>query len=165
MARRTWGGQPPGVGGATYRVAPDYQQQDRVGDLPFGTRGGTLVQHLFPQDADYDIKVEIAGARNVQEEHQLEITIDGEQMKLFKLVPRNSGGTDYMNQVDGKLEVRIPVKAGPHEVGVAFYRNPADLIEQVREPFPNPRVSGNEGGAGGSFPAGPSLSVAGPSEP
>jgi hypothetical protein len=162
IARLAVGGPPPAIGGATYRVAPDSQQHDRIGDLPFGTRGGMQVQHLFPQDADYDIKVEIAGARNVQEEHQLEVSIDGELMKLFTLAPRNSRGADYMNQVDGKLEVRVPVKAGPHEVGVAFYRKPADLIEQVREPFPNPRVSGNEGGAGGAMPAVTSLAVIGP---
>jgi hypothetical protein len=80
-------------------------------------------------------------------------------MKVFKLVPRNSRGADYMNQVDGKLEVRVPVKAGPHEVGVTFYRKPGDLVERVREPFPNPRVFGDDGG---SMPAVTSVSVIGP---
>jgi hypothetical protein len=65
-------------------------------------------------------------------------------------------------EVSGQLAVRLPVTAGPHDVGIAFYRRPPDLVEQVREPFPNPRISGNEGGPGGSMPVVTSLSIIGP---
>ena len=162
IARMAAGGPPPALGGATYRVAPDYQQHDRVGDLPIGTRGGMLVRHLFPQDATYDFKLEVAGAGNLREDHRLEITVDGQQVKLFTLAPRNSRGSDYPYEVDDKLAVTLPVTGGPHEVGVAFYRKPADLVEQVREPFQNPRISGNEGGLGGSIPIVTSLTIIGP---
>ena len=47
-------------------------------------------------------------------------------------------------------------------MGVTFYRKPADLVEQVREPFPNPRVGGGEGGIGESLPTVTSVSVVGP---
>jgi hypothetical protein len=60
--------------------------------------------------------------------------------------------------------VRIPVSGGPHDVGVAFYRKPLDLVEQVREPFQNPRISGNEGGPGGAMPAVTSVSIIGPQD-
>ena len=33
-------------------------QDDRLGDdLPFGSRGGALIRHSFPLDAEYTIKV------------------------------------------------------------------------------------------------------------
>ena len=35
------------------------------------------VTHLFPQDAEYDIKVEVAGAKAPRTEHQIEVTIIG----------------------------------------------------------------------------------------
>jgi hypothetical protein len=42
----------PGIARDTYsfRVAPDLTQDYRLDDLPFGTRGGTLVHHTFPVD-------------------------------------------------------------------------------------------------------------------
>jgi hypothetical protein len=162
IARLAVGGPPPALGGATYRVAPDAEQHDRADDLPFGTRGGALVRHLFPQDADYDIKVEVAGSSGLVEEHRLDVTIDGQQVKLFTLGPRGSSGSAYPNEVDGKMTVRVPVAAGPHDVGVAFYGKPSDLVERVREPFPNPLISGNDGGRGGSMPAVTAVTIVGP---
>jgi hypothetical protein len=164
IARMAVGAPPTAVGGSTYRNAPDLEQNDRVNGLPFGTRGGLLVTHLFPQDAEYDIKVEVTGARAPRTEHKLEVTIDGVQVKLFTIAPPAGRGADagYGYDVDGKLEVRVPVKAGPHEVGVTFYRKPADLAEQVREPFPNPRNSGADAGSLGALPSVSSFSILGP---
>jgi mono/diheme cytochrome c family protein len=162
IARLAVGGPPPAIGGATYRIAPDHQQHDRVGNLPIGTRGGTLVTHLFPQDAEYEFKVELAGAAAIRDEHKLELTVDGQQIKLFALVPPSARPQAYAPDVDGKLAVTVPVAGGPHEVGVAFYRKPADLAEGVREPFQNPRIQGGEGGLGGSLPVVTSLTIIGP---
>ncbi len=63
-----------------YRVVPDAQQHDRVEGLPFGTRGGLAVRHLFPLDGEYDIKVDVTGANAIREPQQLEVTIDGVQV-------------------------------------------------------------------------------------
>jgi hypothetical protein len=65
-------------------------------------------------------------------------------------------------ETSSQLVVRVPVTSGPHAVGVAFYRKPPDLVEQVREPFPNPRISGNDGGPGGAMPIVTSLTIIGP---
>jgi mono/diheme cytochrome c family protein len=162
IARLAVGGPPPAIGGATYRVQPDFQQHDRVGDLPIGTRGGTLVRHLFPQDAEYQFKVELAGAATIREEHRLELAIDGQQVKVFTLAPRGSRPGAYAPDVDGKLEITVPVTGGPHDVGVAFYRKPTVLAEGVREPFQNPRIQGGEGGLGGGLPVVTSLTIVGP---
>ncbi len=48
-------------GGDTIRVRPDITQEEHVEGLPFGTRGGALIQYTFPQDGEYDIQLRLAG--------------------------------------------------------------------------------------------------------
>ena len=63
-------------------------------------------------------------------------------------------------------EVRVPVRGGPHDVGVAFLRMPPDLVEHVREPFQNPDApSGTGGGPTGLMPAITTVTIAGPYNP
>ena len=162
VSRLAVGSPPPAVVGETYRLATDMQQHDRMDGLPFGTRGGALVTHLFPQEAEYDIRVELGRARNVSVTHRLEIAVDGEQVELVTLAPPDSaaGGLNpYANA--SSVTVRVPVPAGPHDVGVTFFRNPAALVEQVRLPFQNPR----RGGAAGPIPNVASVTITGPYNP
>ena len=56
----------------------------------------------------------------------------------------------------------MPVTGGPHEVGVAFYRRPLDLVEQVREPFQNPDAPSGTGGPAGQMPTVAAVTVVGP---
>ena len=56
----------------------------------------------------------------------------------------------------------MSVAAGPREVGVTFFKKPSALVEQVREPFPNPRVAGNPGGLAGQQPFVRSVTITGP---
>ena len=144
-------GSPPAVPfSKTFRTAQDEQQHERATGLPFGTRGGLLVSYQFPLDADYDLSIKLSGTRGMREEHRLEVTVDGKPVGLFTV---DSNST---------IELRIPVAAGPRDIGVAFYRNPPVLIEQVRERFQNPRTSGNIGGPGGAIPFVTSVTIAGP---
>jgi hypothetical protein len=148
ISRLTVGSPPPVPFSETYRAAQDEQQHDRAAGLPFGTRGGMLVSYQFPLDADYDLRIQLS--RGSREEHRLEVTVDGEPVDLSSQEP---GST---------IELRVPIAAGPRDIGVAFYRNPPVLVEQVRERFQNPRTSGNSGGPGGSMPFVTSLTIAGP---
>jgi len=163
ISRLAVGSPPPALISDTFRTTQDEQQHDRLERLPFGTRGGILVDYLFPLDADYDIKVELASARSLRDPQQLEITVDGEQVGLFDLAQPDSAPTQnrYTTRAS-ELDIRVPVSAGPHEVAATFYRNPHVLLEQTREPFPNPRTSGNSGGPGGSQPFVSSVTIAGP---
>ncbi len=150
ISRLAVGSPPPAPFSQTFRTAQDEQQHERAGELPFGTRGGMLVSYQFPLDADYDLSIQLSGTRGLREEHRLEVTVDGEPVELPTLEP---GST---------IELRVPVAAGRRDIGVAFYRNPPVLVEQVRERFQNPRTSGNSGGPGGSMPFVTSLTIAGP---
>ena len=152
ISRMVVGSPPPTPQSEVYRNAQDLQQHDRIDGLPFGTRGGMSVEHFFPQDAEYEIRVILTRPRGLDEPHPLEVTIDRTRVELFGL--EDARGTTF--------DARIPVTAGPHEVGVAFHRNPGALVEQVREPFPNPRISGNTGGPGGSMPFVNSMTISGP---
>ena len=58
--------------------------------LPFGTRGGTQVDYVFPADAEYEIRVRIARDLNESvpaytEDQQVEINIDGARVGGFTL--------------------------------------------------------------------------------
>ena len=163
ISRMAVGSPPPAVDSAVYRIATDMPRHDRQDGLPFGTRGGLLVDHFFPQDAEYDIKVEVAGARAIREPEQLEVSIDGEQVQLFTLRPPEpgSGAAGYMQRGGGKHELRVAVAAGPRQVAVTFYKNPTALVEQVRDVFDSPGVMGNPG-IGGTMPSISSVTITGP---
>jgi mono/diheme cytochrome c family protein len=120
----------------------DLTQEDQFEDLPFGTRGGTVVRHTFPLDGTYEIQVRLSRDRNenvegLTEPHQLELTLDGTRVQLFDVKPnRNVVGTYYADEaVDKNLNVRVPVQAGPHELGVAFVRKTFALPETERQPY------------------------------
>ena len=49
-----------------YQVPTDFGQDDRIDGLPYGTRGGMLVRHPFPLDAEYDIEIQLARNYNFQ---------------------------------------------------------------------------------------------------
>ena len=96
----------------TYRVPGDLAQTAHIDGLPLGTRGGILVHHNFPLDAEYDIKVRArsggigVGGIGVSGE-ELEVTLNGERVKL-------AGGTT--------VDVHLKVKAGPQTIGAAYLR-------------------------------------------
>lgn len=108
----------------TYRVPTDFSQAEHVEGLPLGTRGGMLVRHTFPLDAEYTFKVRarsagigVGGAGPAGEE--LELVLNGERVKLA---------------ARGTIDARIAVKAGPQDVGAAYVRKSppgADDIWQV----------------------------------
>jgi hypothetical protein len=115
---------------AMYRVAEDATQNYHVEGLPFGTRGGILVDHYFPADGEYSIKIFSVNLGNMGNfrpfgevrGEQLEVLLDGERVQLFDWdkefnIGRGFGGGDGQLQT---LDVRLPVTAGPHKVGVTF---------------------------------------------
>ena len=162
ISRLAVGSAPPAMSADTYEAAQDLPQHGRVEALPFGTRGGLYIEHLFPRDAEYDVRVELTGTRRLRENHDLEVTLDGEAVKLVTLGPQRDGAPDNPYAQASTVDFRLPVAAGPREVGVTFFKKPSALVEQVREPFPNPRVAGNTGGLAGQQPFVRSVTITGP---
>jgi cytochrome c551/c552 len=113
---------------ATYRVSSDLSQGEHLEGLPLGTRGGILIHHNFPVDAEYSFKIRAKaaniglGSTSLQGE-EIEVTLNGERLKL---VPATAS-----------LDLKIPVKAGPASVGVAFVRKPPPGADEIWQIFPN----------------------------
>ena len=121
------------------RVPPDTTQEAHVPGLPIGTRGGTVVPYTFVQDGKYDIQVRLArnrtgniGGLRDPGQHTLQVLIDRVPVGTFT-VEKPAEGDDAL--VDKNLKIRVPVVAGPHEVGVTFLQNAASLLETEREPL------------------------------
>jgi hypothetical protein len=128
------------------QVPPDLAQNEHIEGLPLGTRGGILIHHNFPLDADYDFNVfllrNIVGyLTGLEFPHQLEVSIDGERVFLapvggeedLKLVDTNlalAGDT-----LDARLRTKVHVKAGPHDVAVAFLRRDSAESDEPLQPF------------------------------
>ena len=73
---------------AVFEVPADTAQNYHIEGLPFGTRGGILIKYQFPADGEYTFKVKgvtgyfqavLGGVKG----EQLEVTVDGERVKLF----------------------------------------------------------------------------------
>jgi len=149
-------------GGDTYRVKPDITQEERVEGLPFGTRGGAVFRHTFPQDGEYEFQLRLTRDRNdlvegLREPHQILVLLDGLQVHTFTVRPPPPGKGH--NDVDTGLSVRLPVKAGPHAVGVTFLKQSSSLLETARQPY---HVSFNFHRHPRQSPALYQVSVAGP---
>jgi len=172
ISRMAVGSPPPAVDSTVYRIEEDMQQQHRVEELPFGTRGGLLVEHFFPQTADYDIRIDVGNDRGLRDVHRMEVTVDGEPVRVFEVgqPPAETAVQQTTNTVvvqyatDGVYTVRTPVAGGPRSVGVTFYKQPTPLVEQMREVFENPTIS-NNAGVGGRMPTVTTVTVAGPNGP
>nr|ACO70928.1 hypothetical protein [uncultured Verrucomicrobiota bacterium] len=122
----------------TIRIRPDITQEDHVEGLPFGTRGGTLIHHTFPQDGAYDVQVLLMRDRNevvegLNGEHEMEVLLDRSSAASFTLQPP-PGRKDY-TKVDADLKKRVEVKAGLHDLGVTFVADGTPLLERLRQPY------------------------------
>ncbi len=125
-------------GGDTFRVRPDVTQEEHVEGLPLGTRGGILISYVYPQDGDYEIQVRLQRDRNEQVEglkrpHEVEVLIDRERMALATVKP--PGADKNAEAVDTHLKFRVVMKAGPHDIGVTFPKDPSAILETERKPF------------------------------
>src|SRR4029079_968419 len=64
--------------------------------------------------------------RGLEYEHQLEISVDGQRVHLAafggdnEIRASSDNPTTTGDSVDGRFTVRVPLKAGPHKIGVAF---------------------------------------------
>jgi hypothetical protein len=133
----------------TFEIPQHIVQDDRLSDdLPFGTRGGVAARHHFPSTGEYRIKVRLR--RQYQDylmgmgwPQQLDVRLDGKLLKRFTVgggaqgrpagasyagdgEPGYAGDPEWEKYMqvggDAGLEIRVPVDAGPHVVGVTFVR-------------------------------------------
>jgi len=134
--------------GTEYRPRLDLSQNDWIEGLPYGTRGGLVVDHYFETDAEYEIRPElwratgstVRGVEGFETPFELQILVDGVVVHSAKF-----GGADddalsnrdigsAVMQVGERLPVRLPVKAGLHRVGVTFVMKSFALEQKILDP-------------------------------
>ena len=125
-------------GGDTVNLPPDLTQEEHFDQLPFGTRGGMVYHYTFPLDADYQIQIRLQRDRNeyiegLHAEHQVELMLDDRRVQVFTVKPPPAKVDHHLVEKD--LNIRIPVKAGPHDVAVTFLKMPSTLLETGRQPY------------------------------
>jgi hypothetical protein len=102
-----------------YIKKTDGSQVSQLEHMPFGTRGGTTVTHVFPGDGEYTFTVRNLGVGIYIPGEQLELSIDGQRVHTWLYTNMGlSAGMD--SEADGELTVTIPVTAGSRLVGLTF---------------------------------------------
>ncbi len=133
-------------GSETYRIKQDLSQNRHIEGMPLGTIGGTSVAYNFPLDGEYILQAKLFRTnlnivRGLAAEHQVEFAVDGQRVRLATfggpadLAALFEKPTDTGDAVDARLRVRIPVKAGPHEVTAAFLQGPMVAIPDRLQPY------------------------------
>ena len=132
--------------GQTFRIRQDASQDTHIEGLPIGTVGGILAKTTLPLDGEYTFGIKLfrtnlGVVRGLEYDHQLEFTVDGERVHLstiggdddFKANLKNM--TKAGDDVEKRAAFRLPLKAGPHTITVAFIERSAALNPLRLQPF------------------------------
>jgi mono/diheme cytochrome c family protein len=122
-------GTPPV--GELFRVRQDESQDRHIDGLPLGTMGGIQLKVTLPLDGEYQFQVRLfrtnlGTTRGLEYPHQLEISVDGERVHLAsfggdkEIAASSDNPTTTGDAVDNRFTARVPIKAGPHAISVAF---------------------------------------------
>ena len=119
---------------------------DHVEGAPYGTRGGMVINHVFPADGQYSFEVTFTNGDNSRFE-DVDISIDGQRVALLQyengpqLAADGSGATPLFTNP-------ILIKAGQHKVAAAFIRRSDGPYEDLIKPHGWSNAGGGSGGGG-----------------
>jgi mono/diheme cytochrome c family protein len=120
------------------------RQQHHIEGMPFGTRGGFIVEHNFPADGEYELTIgDMALAREVPRmefENTVIVLLDGTEFYRTNI----GGEADHkaidqkldpaVDEINGRLrKIRFKTTAGQHKLAVTFlHRSFAESDERTR---------------------------------
>ena len=120
------------------------RQQHHLEGMPFGTRGGFIVEHNFPADGEYELTIgDMALAREVPRmefENTVIALLDGKEFYRTTI----GGEADHkaidqrldpaVEEINGRLrKIRFQATAGQHQLAVTFvHRSFAESDERTR---------------------------------
>jgi mono/diheme cytochrome c family protein len=117
--------------GQVFHVRQDASQDRHIQGLPLGTIGGAAFKVTLPADGEYVLeprlfRTNLGTMRGLENKQQLEIAVDGARVHLAgfggneEVSNSSENPTKTGDAVDDRLKIKVPMKAGPHEVTVAF---------------------------------------------
>jgi hypothetical protein len=125
-------GEPTSPTLVVYRTPEDTSQEYHIEGLPFGTRGGMLVKHVFPSDGEYTVTATPIFGDNMSPTgfgsvpcEKLDVLLDGERLQLWTgraagdpAVPRRAAAVSPRDSVDAARRRRRPAAAAaaPREI-------------------------------------------------
>jgi hypothetical protein len=126
------------AGEYTYKVPRTGSQMQHIEGAPFGTRGGIVVEHIFPADGEYSFRMQLHSIPTGQlfgstvRGELLEVSVDGERAAVVEINPRMSEADPNGMNV---TTPRVFIKAGTHKLAAAFVRRfdavPDDLMPPI----------------------------------
>ncbi|HXG87374.1 MAG TPA: DUF1592 domain-containing protein [Vicinamibacterales bacterium] len=128
---------------------PSYISQhpwDHVDGAPYGTRGGMVVDHVFPADGEYVFEVTLNGGDGARYE-DIDISIGGERVALLPYETAPAGGADGRGANPIQTE-SVVIRAGQHKVAAAFVRRSEGPYEDLIRPHDWSFAGGGSGGGG-----------------
>jgi cytochrome c551/c552 len=128
---------------------PGYLSQhpwDHVEGAPYGTRGGLVVNYVFPADAEYVFEVTLNSGANARFE-DIDVSINGERVALLEYEPGPAVSADGRGGRSIRTEP-IVIRAGQHRVAAAFVRRLDGPYEDLIRPHDWSFAGGGSGGPG-----------------
>jgi len=139
---------PPAID-ETYRNSQYLSQHpwDHVEGAPYGTRGGMVIDHVFPVDGEYVFGLKFSSGSNTKLE-DVDVSIDGERVALVLFDANRPGiGADGRGDVATRTQP-VSVRAGQHRVAAAFIQRAEGPYEDLIRPHGWSFAGGGSGGAG-----------------
>ena len=141
-------GDPQMKPGTTeHKISREFSQNGYIDGLPLGTTGGTVVRHVFPADAEYNLSGRLirgvaegySGVEGNDIPYTFVITVDGTEVYSAPI----GGPKDHEVQagdlnvartmIDKRMTGRARITGGPHDVGFTWRERPFQL-QDVWEP-------------------------------
>ncbi len=123
ISRLAVGDRAATASATTYKTSRTASQHRHVEGTPLGTRGGMAVNHVFPADGEYTLRMMLHAGPTGQlyggpySGEQAEVSIDGARVALLDVNPR----MDEADELGMNLFTKpVYVTAGPHTVAAAF---------------------------------------------
>jgi mono/diheme cytochrome c family protein len=130
-----------------HSISRELSQSGYIDGLPLGTIGGTVVRHVFPADAEYNLSGRLirgvlegySGVEGNDMPYTFVITLDGVEVYSAPV----GGPKDHELQagdvnvartvIDKRMTGRVRVTAGPHDVGFTWRERPFQ-VQDVWQP-------------------------------
>jgi mono/diheme cytochrome c family protein len=132
-------------GSETVIIRQDQSQDRHIEGMPVGTAGGGIATINLPLDGEYVIsaklfRTNLGAMRGLELPHEFEVSVDGRRVFVVGVggekdfLAHLANPTVWGDEIDKRLTVRVPLKAGPRNIAVGWVGTTAQVPWKL-EPF------------------------------